>query len=127
MRANYSGCAPGRDQEERNPPSVKSKRIAVRPYSGHAPGHARDAFIEAVERLLEWDGTGPEPLVDFEVNYEPVQITIGQACHLMSRCTDILPGYIRDHLEEFGLKTGTHSAGARAVRVWLAKKRLPAK
>jgi hypothetical protein len=122
----YSGCAPSRVQKALNQKSKnKFTRVSVQSYSGHAPGHVRDAFLTAFEVLDEWHGTGREPLVDFEINYEPVQITIGQACYLVSGCTDILPGGIRDQLEDFGLKMGTYSAGAKAMHRWLAEKKLP--
>jgi hypothetical protein len=92
-------------------------------YSGHAPGHVRQAFEDAVEAMIKWHGSGREPTVDFEINYEPRPITLAQACTLVSRCTDCLPGWIADELSEHGLKTRTYAAGARAMRVWLRERR----
>ena len=80
---------------------------------GHAPGHVRDVFCSAVEAFLDWR-EGPEPTVDFEVNYKPVQISISRACSLVYRCTDCIPGYIYDSLIEFGVRRGSYSACAQA-------------
>jgi hypothetical protein len=82
---------------------------------GHAPGHVRNTFEEAVEVFCKWDGRGPEPEVDFEVNYVPRSITISEAARLLWHCTDIMPSWMRDILEEYELKSGTYAAGARAL------------
>jgi hypothetical protein len=50
-------------------------------------------------------GRRPEPTVDFEVNYEPRPITVSEACRLVWKCTDIMPGWMVDELREFGLRT----------------------
>jgi hypothetical protein len=96
--------------------------MSMTTYAGHAPGHVHDTFEQAVEKMVRWDGIGPEPTVAFEVNYEPRQITLAQACTLVSRCSDQLPGWICDNLEEFGLKRDTYAAGARAMRRWLKQR-----
>lgn len=92
--------------------------------SGHAPGHVRGAFLDAVEKIADWDGVGSEPVVEFEVNFEVCQITVGQACHLVSRCTDALPSDVCRLLEEFGMRNGTYAAGAKALLRLRAKSRL---
>ncbi len=61
---------------------------------GHAAGHVRDTFLSSVEAYTCWDGTGPEPLAGFEVNYEQRQIPISKACGLVWNCLDILPGNV---------------------------------
>ncbi len=61
--------------------------------NGHAPGHVRDAFNEAVEAFYPWDGS-PQPTVDFEVDYEPKPITLSQACNLVWQCTGVMPGWM---------------------------------
>jgi hypothetical protein len=56
---------------------------------GHAPGHVRDAACAAFEAWTSWDGTGAEPLVEYEVHYEPHEIPLSRACKLVWNCTDI--------------------------------------
>lgn len=46
---------------------------------GHAKGHVRDTFLDALEAYDGWDGEQPEPTVEFEVRYEPGQISISAA------------------------------------------------
>ena len=90
--------------------------------TGHARGHIRAAFCDAVEAFERWDGTGPEPTVEFEVNYEPQQITISKACGLLWHCTDITPSdvdrQVRDLVGEDAKlpKRRTYAAAARAIR-----------
>lgn len=94
-------------------------------HSGHAPGHVRDAFLEALEAFLCWNGRGPEPTVTFEVDYEPRKITISQACGLVWHCTDTLPGHLRDHLAADypdDLKGTSYASAARLVR-WKLEQR----
>jgi hypothetical protein len=86
---------------------------------GHAPGHVRDAFYEAVEVFDHWNGIGPEPMVDFEVNFRPRKITISEACRKLWNCTDIMPSDLVDSLLEVGIKSRTYAAGARAMRRWI--------
>jgi hypothetical protein len=87
--------------------------------NGHAPGHVRDTFGDAVEAFVDWDGTGPEPTIEFEVNYKPRQITLSEACGLLWNCTDIMPSEMVSRLEEVELKSLTYAAGARAMRRWI--------
>jgi hypothetical protein len=108
-----------RDRGPTEPPISFSLGMSIAIYCGHAPGHVRSAFEEAVEVMVKWNGREPEPKVDFEVNYEPRKISLLQACKLVSRCTDTLPGWIFDELQEFGLKGGTYAAGAKAWKVGL--------
>src|SRR5205814_9617176 len=58
---------------------------------GHAPGHIREAFCDAVEAFMEWDRSGPEPTVDVEVRYEPRKMAISKVCGLLWNCSDIMP------------------------------------
>lgn len=44
--------------------------------SGHYPGHIRDTFIRAIEAFADWNEGEPEPTVEHEVNFEPVEIKI---------------------------------------------------
>ena len=85
---------------------------------GHAPGHVRDMFREAIETFESWDGEAPEPTVEFEVHHEPRQITLSRACGIAWNCSDILPGWIFDRLTrdcELELKRRTYAAAARAM------------
>ena len=96
--------------------------MKVRLRNGHAPGHVRDCFAEAVEAFYECKGIGPEPKVDFEINYEPTSITLSEACGLLWNCTDIMPGWMVDILQEYDLKRVTYAGGARTMRRVLAKR-----
>ena len=89
---------------------------------GHAPGHVRDAACAAFEALMEWEGQGPEPTVDFEINYEPHPIPISRACGMVWNCTDVVPGdlfdQLRSYMDQFGgkqIKRQTYAACARAI------------
>jgi hypothetical protein len=95
-----------------------------RPYSGHAPGHVRDTFGEAVEAFYHWNGTDPEPTVEFEVHHEPRQITLSEACTLVWNVSDIMPGWMVDLLREYDLQKTTYAAGARAMRRWINERQL---
>jgi len=37
----------------------------------HAPGHVRDTALAAFQAWVDRDDTGPEPTVEYEVNYQP--------------------------------------------------------
>lgn len=83
---------------------------------GHAPGHIRDTFGDALWAFSEWNG-GPEPTVGYESNYVERQIPISAACKLVRNCTDILPGHLYGLVEElFGENLRcTYAAAARAM------------
>jgi hypothetical protein len=83
---------------------------------GHAPGHVRDTACQAFEAWLGWT-TGPEPTVEYEVNYVPRQISISEACKLVWNCTDIVSGMFADPLifEGLDIKTRTYAGCARAI------------
>lgn len=73
---------------------------------GHAPGHLRDAFLEAVE------ADGDNPYVD--VGYDDVPMSLLQLCGLLWNCTDILPS---DACAMLDLAQGsTYAMAARALR-----------
>lgn len=87
--------------------------------SGHAPGHVRDTFLNAISAFMEWDQHSgePEPAVEFEVNYVQRQILISQACSLVWNCTDIMPGlYCHWLRRKLDIKCSTYAACARAMR-----------
>jgi hypothetical protein len=85
---------------------------------GHAPGHVRDTAMAAFEAWLGWDYSDPEPTVEYEIHYEPHQISISRACGLVWNCTDIVPGWIIDEIvvnELLPIKSRTYAAVARAI------------
>ena len=84
---------------------------------GHAPGHVRDMFLSAIESFEAWPTNTPEPMVDFEVRFEPRAITLTRACGIVWNCSDILPGSAFDTLINCGLqlKRRTYAAAARAM------------
>jgi hypothetical protein len=59
---------------------------------GHAPGHIRDTFLEAVEAYANWEPGSTAPTVTREINYVPHEIGLADACRLVWNCTDVLPG-----------------------------------
>src|SRR5271163_3359352 len=93
--------------------------------NGHAPGHVRDTADSAFEAWLAWDGSSPEPTVEYEVGYVPRQIPISRACGLVWSCTDIVPGMLFDELQDAAqcrfhsyepvIKRRTYGACVRAV------------
>jgi hypothetical protein len=84
---------------------------------GHAPGHVRDMFLSAIESFEAWPTNTPEPMVDFEVRFEPRPITLTRACGIVWNCSDILPGSAFETLIDCGLqlKRRTYAAAARAM------------
>ena len=85
--------------------------------SGHAPGHVRETFLNAIEAFVAWGAGEPEPTVDFEIGYVPRSIPISKACTLVWNCTDIIPGYAFDLLDDelLGMKRRTYAACARSM------------
>jgi hypothetical protein len=93
---------------------------------GHAPSHIREAFCSAVEAFAEWDGSGPEPLVEVEVHYQPRKMAISKVCGLLRNCSDILPSSLFDQLaQDIDLRLGrrTYAAGARALHQRISERR----
>lgn len=84
---------------------------------GHAPGHVRDTFCDAVDAFLGWQDGEPEPCVEFEIHYVAHAIVISRACTLVWNCTDIVPGMLIAELRDHGLeiKRATYAACARAM------------
>jgi hypothetical protein len=68
--------------------------------NGHAPGHVREAACNAFEAWMDWDGTSPEPTVEYEIDYELRQIPISRAIGLVHNCTDIMPGNLFHELQD---------------------------
>jgi hypothetical protein len=85
---------------------------------GHALGHVRDTFINAVDEFLNWKPGEAEPVVEYEVNYQPHSIPISRACTLVWNCTDIAPGDLVSDLlndAELEIRSRTYAACARAI------------
>jgi SHS2 domain-containing protein len=92
-------------------------------YSGHAPGHVRDAALAAFEAFMDWDGEDPEPTVEVEIAYEARQISLTRAWEMVWNCTDIVPGlmfdrlsdHLRRDLDQPPIQRRTNAACARAI------------
>jgi hypothetical protein len=84
---------------------------------GHAPGHVRECFCNAIDAFADWNDGEPEPTVEFEVNYIPRPITISKACGLVWNCTDTLPSLAVSQLGDVGVefKCQTYAAAAHAM------------
>ena len=69
--------------------------------------------------LSNWNGVGPEPTVELQVNYESRQIPISKAARLLRNCSDILPSDAWQTIEDTDLrelvKRRTYAAVARAM------------
>jgi hypothetical protein len=88
--------------------------------SGHAPGHIRETFLDAIEAYARWSfgGGGTLPTVVREINYEPHQISLAEACGLVWNCTDILPGTVFETIVtdlELTIRKRSYAAAARAM------------
>jgi hypothetical protein len=92
--------------------------------NGHAPGHVREAACDAFEAWLDWDGNGPEPTVEYEINFVPHQIAMSRALGLVWNCSDVIPGDLFARLStesvplssnEPAIKRQTYAACARFV------------
>jgi hypothetical protein len=96
---------------------MSKKSMGVKLRFGHAGGHIRDTFIAAIGAFHEWGDGEPEPMVEFEINYKPIQISISKACGLFWNCTDILPGGDVYALELRGIepKRRTYAGAAHAL------------
>jgi hypothetical protein len=75
--------------------------------NGHAPGHVRDTACDAFEAWLDWDDNGPEPTVEYEIHYEPHQITISRALGFVWNCSDIFPGHLFGRLLDAATSPGS--------------------
>jgi hypothetical protein len=96
---------------------MSKKSMGVKLRYGHAGSHIRDTFIAAIDAFRAWKDGEPEPMVEFEINYEPVEIPISKACGLVWNCTDILPGIDFSTLEYCGIepKRRSYAAAAHAL------------
>ena len=91
---------------------------------GHAPPHVRDTFINAVDEFLNWKPDEAEPVVEYEINYEPHSIPISRACTLVWNCTDFVHGDILDSCNAaLEIKSRTYAACARAVYAEIIRSR----
>jgi hypothetical protein len=91
--------------------------------TGHAPGHVRETFENAIYVFHDWDD-GPEPTVEYEVHYVPRQITLSQACGLLWNCTDIMPGHLFDWVSE-AIEASGHPTPQRRTYAAVARAMLP--
>jgi hypothetical protein len=78
----------------------------------------RDTFRDAVYAFMDWEEGDPEPVVEYQINYEPHEIPISRACTLVWNCTDVIPGNLYRWLrDDCGLevRAQTYAACARAM------------
>jgi hypothetical protein len=96
---------------------------------GHAPGHIRDAFLEAIEAYADWEAGHPEPVVHLGWT----TLSISRICGLVWNCRDILPGMACRELADLDVwsdkrqvfpEGSTYARGARAL-LELIKDNLP--
>jgi hypothetical protein len=100
--------------------ACKMKIRNPRLHAGHAGHHVRDTFCDAVYEFTDWKKGDPEPVVEYQVNYEPHEILISRACTLVWNCTDVIPGHLfRLLCDDHGLevRAQTYAACARAMHV----------
>jgi hypothetical protein len=64
----------------------------------------QDTFLAALDAYENWNDGEPEPKITHEVNYEPREITISEACGLVWNCSDILPGLAFSTLADCGIE-----------------------
>ncbi len=84
--------------------------------SGHAKGHVRDAFCEAVVAFYRWRSGEPLPTVEFEDR----EITIDEAAGNVWRCNDILPSEYFNLIDHPPMRR-TYAAMARFLRKELTR------
>jgi hypothetical protein len=79
---------------------------------GHAPGVYRDAFLDAVDAIKDWEPRkGSEPMV--ELNAEHVPATL--ICGLLWHCSDPLPGMASTALKLDRTAKPTYGNAARRL------------
>jgi hypothetical protein len=84
---------------------------------GHAPGHIRDAFCNAMWAFIDWDRNDPEPTIEVEIRYRPRKMTVSQVCGLLWNCSDILPGVLSEQIAEACQVDNMHQTYAAAARL----------
>src|SRR5262245_21907195 len=89
---------------------------------GHAPGHVRDAFIDALDQFEAWENGEPEPSIEIDGQ----ALSLSEVCGLVWNCTDIMPAAVRNALKDLldahgdaRCFRGTYAAGARAAIIYL--------
>jgi hypothetical protein len=116
-QASVIGALPGASSSSSNGQKESAMTAKYLRY-GHAPGHIRDTFCDAVHAYMDWKDGAPGPAVEYEVNYVPRQISISKACRLVWHCTDIIPGQLFDWVRddaELDIRRQTYAAVAQAI------------
>jgi hypothetical protein len=126
-RASVIGASPRLSIFNSNMESLMPKLLRY----GHAPGRVREAACDAFNAWIDWDGTGAEPTVEYEIGYVPHRISLSRALGLVWNCTDIVPGSLFDRLQDAMqcklhsvdpvIKRRTYAACARALLVDIKK------
>jgi hypothetical protein len=84
---------------------------------GHAPGHIRDAFDDAIEAYQSWEDGEPEPCVEIS----DTTIPITRVFHWLHNCNDIMPSTMCRRVDDLlpWLETcrqgSTYAMGARKL------------
>jgi hypothetical protein len=100
---------------------LRASKAARAKWANHTPGHVREMFRDAIEAFVNWDSGNPEPTVTYEVQYEPREITISQACGLLWNCKDVLPRGDYDRLSSCDIepRSQTYASAARAILMYI--------
>ncbi|QRM35835.1 hypothetical protein [Microvirga sp. VF16] len=92
--------------------SDHDRRPPFRPFrGGHAPGHLRDEFLEALEAYYK------------NRNDSKIRATLAATCARLWNCTDILPGSDADRVADLiggERRSYSYAAAARKIRSYLA-------
>jgi hypothetical protein len=105
-------------------PPGRSTRMTYNPQKGgHAPGHLRDAFAEAIEnsggKRQWWDHIDADQFTDEQVRTMPREELASWLLGQLWNCTDVMPSSLCDDLE---LPAGsTYAAGVRNLKSELVK------
>jgi hypothetical protein len=86
---------------------------------GHAPSHLRDALLEVIEDLPQWQPGMLEPIAAVQERAMPLSVL----CGLLWNCPDILPGFEACELERVtGKRISTYASAARAIKAMLRRR-----
>ena len=68
--------------------------------NGHAPGHVRETFCNAIEAVMAWNDSGPEPTVDMRIVMAN-SMKIALALLALSVCAGCAPYYDHDYADGY--------------------------
>lgn len=91
---------------------------------GHAQGHLREAFSDAVDAFEQWQDGEPEPSI--AVGYDETPMRLSAVAGLLWNCTDIMPGMLCQQINDLVpigsecRQGSTYAKGARHLRALIA-------